>query len=115
MKQKLSLSFIFTSCTFCLFLIKKPHYDLQRKAPLSEFQLLYCLSVPFSLPLFPCYSPTCAVLKVSQIPIEGKASVEATKVSEYILKSQTSCRLQTVNPHISLKANEHHCNSKLKL
>lgn len=48
----------------------------------GEFQLLYFLSVHFSLPLFACHSPTCAILKVSQIPIEGKTSAEIVKVSK---------------------------------
>lgn len=48
----------------------------------GEFQPFYFLSVHFSLPLFPCYSSTCAVLKVSQIPIEGKTSVKNNHISE---------------------------------
>lgn len=36
----------------------------------------YFLSILLSLSLFPRHSPTCAVLKVSQIPIEGKIPVE---------------------------------------
>lgn len=41
------------------------------------------LSFHFSLPLFPCYSPTCAVLKVSHIPIEGKTPVEIVNESKF--------------------------------
>lgn len=61
---------------------KRSHYELQWKTLKSEFQVLYFLSVHFSLPLFPCYSSTCAVLKVPQIPIEGKTSVENGKSFE---------------------------------
>lgn len=90
---------VFPFCFPVRFLFGRVSHNLLMR--MSATSLPVCLALSS---LFPCHSPTCGVLKVSQIPSKGKFSVKCGTRTDSLLNTRKSQNLN-ISPGVSVFAN----------